>query len=127
MKNRKGFSLIELVIVISILSLIALITIPSARNAIVSINNKKYESIEKQILDRAKLYIEDHQDTFDTQSNNQITDIKSSVGYLLSDLNIGDCIINCLTVQKKATNRFESKVKITCNKGKYVTDNNCHS
>ena len=59
MKN-KGFSLIELLGVITVLALLALITIPIANKVIQEIREKADISQQKLIIDGAKLWVNDN-------------------------------------------------------------------
>jgi prepilin-type N-terminal cleavage/methylation domain-containing protein len=54
MKNEKGFTLVELITVISLLVLITLITVPAVNKAIERSENKAYEAQKSAILSAAK-------------------------------------------------------------------------
>ena len=57
---EKGFSLVELLVVITILAIIALISVPTINNVINKSREKAYEQQEKAIVDAAKTYIANH-------------------------------------------------------------------
>lgn len=54
---EKGFSLIELLVVISILAIIALISVPAVTSVINDSKEKAYKEQEKSIIDAAKTYM----------------------------------------------------------------------
>ena len=58
MKN--GFTLIELVVVITILAIIALISVPIVNGVITNSKESAYKEQEKAIVDAAKTYIAAH-------------------------------------------------------------------
>ena len=57
-KNRKGFTLVELLVAISIMGLILVMAIPSIRNLQNSNRETKYEKYGDSILSGTKLYID---------------------------------------------------------------------
>ena len=57
MKKKNGFTLVELLAVIAILSLIGLIAIPKVLDAINNSRNKGYLEIEKRLEEAASKYI----------------------------------------------------------------------
>lgn len=57
--NKKGFTLVEILAVIVILSLLLILTIPSIRNALTSGKNKISEINKKQIEDAAKIIVDE--------------------------------------------------------------------
>ena len=56
MKDKKGFTLAELLIVIVIIIIIALMTIPSVIKILDKNKNEKYTSYEKLLVENMKLY-----------------------------------------------------------------------
>ena len=59
-KNRKGFTLVELLVAISIMGLILVMAIPSIRNLQNSNRETKYEKYGDSILSGTKLYIDSY-------------------------------------------------------------------
>lgn len=60
MKNKKGFTLVELLAVIVILAVIMLIAVPVISNLIQKNKEKAYEAKMELILKQAKLYAKDN-------------------------------------------------------------------
>lgn len=58
-KNKKGFTLVELIAVITILGVICMIAIPSYNNYIKKAKDKKCEAEELAIIDATKTFIND--------------------------------------------------------------------
>lgn len=57
--NKKGFTLVEVLAVLVILSLLLILTIPSIRDALTSGKNKINEINKKQIEDAAKIIVDE--------------------------------------------------------------------
>ena len=57
--NKKGFTLVELLAVLVILSLLLILTIPSIRDALTNGKNKINEINKKQIEDAAKIIVDE--------------------------------------------------------------------
>ena len=57
--NKKGFTLVEILAVLVILSLLLILTIPSIKNALTNGKNKITEINKKQIEDAAKIIVDE--------------------------------------------------------------------
>ena len=57
--NKKGFTLVEILAVLVILSLLLILTIPSIRDALTNGKNKINEINKKQIEDAAKIIVDE--------------------------------------------------------------------
>ena len=64
-KNKKGFTLIELIGIIIILGVIVIIGIPSIMKILENNKNKKYEVFEKNLFLAAETYVSDHIEEID--------------------------------------------------------------
>ena len=60
MKNKKGFTLVELLAVIAILSILALLVVPNAIGIFGDSRDKFMVAQENQILDASKLFLDDY-------------------------------------------------------------------
>ena len=59
MKSKKGFTLVEVLAVLVILSLLLILTIPSIRDALTNGKNKINDINKKQIEDAAKIIVDE--------------------------------------------------------------------
>jgi len=112
--KQKGFTLIELVMVILVLGIIALITVPTVNSVIKDSKEKAYNSQIKMIEDTAKTYMSKHSLELPKQVNNSSTCI--SIEKLKKDgLLSNDDIIN----PKDNDETFDGAVKVLWNGSKY--------
>ena len=91
MKNNRGFTLVELIEVMTLLAAIILVTVPVIINTIKKNDDKLGENFEKSLKQAAELYVERNRDVF-TDLNNiggtaeVSTDTLIEEGYLKQDL-----------------------------------------
>lgn len=115
MKNKNGFTLIELISVIIILGIIGLITVPAVNDTIQSSKTKALEKQKESIVDITKKYVLDHTDLLpeiDGESK-QIT---------LTDLKSADLITNEDIINPSSNEVMNGCVTVTYNglKDKYL-------
>ena len=134
--NKKGFTLVELMLVIIIIGIIGVITIPNIMEALDSSKKESGSSIEKVLLKDLELYNTDNAE--DLWGDSTDAGCKSvSINDLLEsnpDINLGECLLNSpdtsLTIKKaRGENKYKYYVGITCSKNissqsdnKYVVD-----
>lgn len=80
MKNRKGFTLIELMIVIAIIGILAAMAIPNFRKAREAARQKACYSNIRVILGALEMYNMDH-----SQMHDSLADADCTTGYLVTD------------------------------------------
>lgn len=88
-KNKKGFTLVELIAVITILGVICMIAIPSYNNYIKKAKDKKCEADKLAIIDATKTFINDC-----ISKNKCATNEKISYYVGNSNLKVSDLISN---------------------------------
>ena len=121
--NKKGFTLVELILVITLMAVISVLVIPNILDALSSSKQQKYESLYKLVEKNMKLYNDkysvdlwNNENTSfdfcegDTQGcNSGIEKLKESG----SDLNLDDCVINTMTITKNDA-KYNYSLTMTC-------------
>ena len=120
--NKKGFTLVELVVTVAVLSVLTLIALPSVRRIQASNRVKKYESYSQSIESAAKAYVDSYsEDLFDDRLDDDCAtityeDLKDKK--LIKDIQIkgatcanpGDTKIQV----KKLNNKYYYQVFLRC-------------
>lgn len=91
MKKKNGFTLVELIAVITLLAIITLVSVPVIINTLRKNEQKEYEEFENLVVNAAELYVERNRTLFPELDNIGGTievsaDDLISEGYLKSDL-----------------------------------------
>lgn len=123
--NRKGFTLVELIAVITIMSLIAIITTPAYDSISKSIKTRNYESKKNTIKAHTLSYVEKY---LKNEAYNGTTSkiLCFSVNYLIrngiisSDNEKDEYIENNITGEKYVNDEIFVKVQYNINKLKLV-------
>lgn len=121
--NKKGFTLVELILVITLMAVISVLVIPNILDALSSSKQQKYESLYKLVEKNMKLYNDkysvdlwNNENTSfdfcegDTQGCNSGIDKLKESG---SDLNLDDCVINTMTITKNDA-KYNYSLTMTC-------------
>lgn len=121
--NKKGFTLVELILVITLMAVISVLVIPNILDALSSSKQQKYESLYKLVEKNMKLYNDkysidlwNNENTFfdfcegDTQGCNSGIDKLKESG---SDLTLDDCVINTMTITKNDA-KYNYSLTMTC-------------
>lgn len=139
MKN-KGFTLVELILVVVILGILSAIVIPGIMKSLNESRRDSGESIEKVLKENLELYNIDHKDDIWCSENSKDDGLEDDAGLnkdckkpgesktvsvsdLYStnpDIDMGECLLqnpNSLKVtMDKSGDKFEYEVKIVCGK-----------
>lgn len=123
--NRKGFTLVELIAVITIMSLIAIITTPAYDSISKSIKTRNYESKKNTIKAHTLNYVEKYlkNEAYDETTSKILC---FSVNYLIrngiisSDSETDEYIENNVTGEKYVNDKIFVKVQYNINKLKLV-------
>lgn len=100
--NRRGFTLIELVMVIALLAIMALILVPNVLVLIDKNNEKSCNSLKNNIISAAKLYVSENKYTlgFNCPDNNRKEiEVSTLTGYG----NLTDNVTNPVTKEDLST------------------------
>ena len=68
--NNKGFTLLEIILVVAILGVITLIVVPSVSSILNKNKNDQYENLKKSIISAAKMYVSDNRYDLGITCNN---------------------------------------------------------
>ena len=97
MKNNKGFTLVELLVVISILTLLTIMVFPAISKMWANNEKKKFESYEKMTAEFAEATRE--RGTIDLCNLGKPTDLeevkRDCVGYVVESNDVYKAYINC--------------------------------
>ena len=128
--NKKGFTLLEIILSIIIMGLIVMIAAPSVSNIINSSKIKEAEAIEKMLIKNLELYNKDNENSIwcekdeESSSNNCITigSREITMDELLSinsSIKMGNCLINKdegLIIKKDVGGSYSYAAHIICSK-----------
>lgn len=127
MKN-KGFTLVELILVVVIMGIISAIVIPSIMKGLSDSEKQGGESVEKLLINNLKLYNDDNKFDIWCSENNDALGCKETNETLIvnikelyafnPDINMGECLLkdkNSLSITNTEKG-FEYTAKIICSK-----------
>lgn len=126
--NRKAFTLVELILVITIIGIISAITIP---NIMESLNESKKEggkAVEDLLIENLKLYNIDYEEDLWCLENSTGSDCKGSGKIFISfdkllelnpDIDLGQCLLKddeALSIKSDGNRNYTYTAKIICSK-----------
>jgi len=136
--NKKGFTLVELILVVVIIGIISAITIPNIMEALDESKAEGGESIEKMLKQNLELYNTDHEDElwcneykgFSCNSYKYGTigklDMNGDEGITIEklyianpDIDMGQCLLqpgDSLTITRSGDGTYTYTAKIICSK-----------
>ena len=133
--NNKGFTLIEIIVVVIIIGVISAISIPVIRKISDDNKNSMYEQYRNVLVEYAKIYVEDYRDDLfnGTDDTEIITACDLYKKYLIKDITVNgsDCIkktcSDCkscsgdssIVVTKDSNGYYKYKAKLNCTNSKY--------
>lgn len=113
---RKGFTLIELMAVIVIISLVCLLTFPNIVNQIKKSKDANKDNVEKVVISAAKKYVNDNIDKYNSEGDYCIS-IKELIDddYLKEDVvNDEDNDITDYSVSLILSDKYDYELKKVC-------------
>ena len=112
-KNNKGFTLVELLVTISILGLITIMSLPIIRNIIEANNLKKYATYKDSVETSAKLYV-------DSYSEDLFGKNKSGCAYITYDQMKDKNLIKNIQENNVSCDSDKTYVRVVKLNGKYT-------
>ena len=116
--NKKGFTLIEMLLVITLIAAITAVVIPNIVSSINEGKTKEYESYVKLLEDNLEMY------KTDLGVNSTIDVRLEQLRARVSELNIGKCVAQTLVINKSEVNdidKYSYYACIKCDDGKYYS------
>jgi len=108
--NRKGFTLIEVIMTVAILGLITLIVVPSVNGLINKNNEDSYENLKNSFIAAAKTYVADN------RYNLNVTCSSPTIYITLQELvDVGNLTEPIVDPRNREDISLENKVKVTYN------------
>ena len=119
MRNKRGFTLVEVLLVIVIISIITLLVMPNISDILSTGKNKKYKTIEDMVRTSLELYNIDYkEDLWSNEYTNvetyDVEDPKTIIKQANPDLDLDGCVINKLKITRTGTDTFTYDVCISC-------------
>lgn len=128
--NKKGFTLVELILVVVIIGIISAITIPSIMNALSESKTTGGETVEKLLETNLELYNTDNKEDLwcledsnctDKELNKNCIKVDKDTLYSMNpDIDFGDCVLknaDSLVIRRDSeTGKFTYSANIVCSK-----------
>lgn len=110
--NNKGFTLLEVILVVAILGVITLIIVPSVSSLLNKNKNEQYENLKKSIISAAKMYVSDNRYEFDINCTNNIYEFDIELNKLVD---AGDLSSPVIDPRDKSEISLSNVVSVTYN------------
>ena len=109
--SNKGFTFVELLVVISILAILALVAMPNIFSSINQGKVIKYEAIEQELKNTLQMFNYDNKEDIWT-NNNTYNPTLADLKKINKNLDIEDCDVTFLEIDR--ISGYKYKVCITC-------------
>ena len=128
--NKKGFTLVELILVITLMAVISVLVIPNIMDSLDSSKEEKYKSLVKLVQKNMKYYNEKNEiDLWGEDASDGVVDMceGSESGCITglakikesgSELNLDDCTVKTMTIEKSGDN-YKYNTILECNDKTY--------
>lgn len=110
--NNKGFTLLEVILVVAILGVITLIIVPSVSSLLNKNKSEQYENLKKSIISAAKMYVSDNRYDLGINCTNNIYQFTIELNKLVD---AGDLSSPVIDPRDKSEIELSNVVNITYN------------
>lgn len=110
--NNKGFTLLEVILVVAILGVITLIIVPSVSSLLNKNKSEQYENLKKSIISAAKMYVSDNRYDLGINCTNNIYQFTIELNKLVD---AGDLSNPVIDPRDKSEIELSNVVNITYN------------
>lgn len=123
--NKKGFTLVEVLAVITILAIVVAIITPSISRILKENKNNKYQLTEQTIIDYMNIYNKDHEETIWSNNNNtyqlEINTLKDKFPNLKipKECQASNLIIT-QGINPKSNSKYDYSVCLICKEGNSI-------
>lgn len=112
--NKKGFTLVEMLIVITLISIIALMAIPIMTNYIKKGEDNKYKTFENDIFMATEAYLQKYIDNYPQLSN------VGGVAYIYMDELVKEKLVKSNLVNPKTSEKIGECTENSCTVDDYT-------
>ena len=123
--NKKGFTLVELILVITLMAIISVLVIPNIMDSLDSSKEEKYKSMVKLVQKNMKYYNEKNEiDLWGEDAEGVIDMCEGSESGCItglakikesgSELNFDDCTVEVMTIVKTG-DKYQYNTTLLCN------------
>ena len=108
--NKKGFSLVEMLLVLVLIAIVSMIILPSINKMITSSNQKEIEGYKKLITENLNLYVIDKEKSISWNGNTAVISL-NDLKNINPDIDIDNCSIknDKLTITRKEKEQIIDK------------------
>lgn len=110
--NNKGFTLLEVILVVAILGVITLIIVPSVSSLLNKNKSEQYENLKKSIISAAKMYVSDNRYDLGINCTNNIYQFTIELNKLVDASDLSSPVID---PRDKSEIELSNVVNITYN------------
>ena len=123
--NKKGFSLVEMLLVLVLIAIVSMIILPNINKMLKSNKEKEIEGYKKLITENLNMYVIDKEKSIGNSTVISFEDLKN----VNPDIDIDNCTVGNITITKEQKDTLVSDVYgysfdfcLTCNGEQYCNN-----
>jgi len=123
--NKKGFSLVEMLLVLVLIAIVSMIILPNINKMLKSNKEKEIEGYKKLITENLNMYVIDKEKSIGNSTVISFEDLKN----VNPDIDIDNCTVGNITITKEQKDTLISDVYgysfnfcLTCNGEQYCNN-----